>query len=329
MRFSAMGDVAMTVPVIHCLALQNPQLRITVMTRGRFAPMFHWMPANVEVKPVELEHYKGLTGLGRLYRELKERKYDAVADLHDVLRTKYLRMRFKMSGVKVATVDKGRAEKKAFMGHAQTHAPLKPMVERYADVFKQLGLSFTLDYKRAFNPRMEDFSAVNKLVGIKPQGARWIGIAPFAAHEGKIYPLDKMRQVAEALAERGCKVFLFGAGEKESNILKSWQKDNIIFLGKQLGGLHNEMLLMSRLDTMLSMDSANMHIAAIVGTPTVSVWGATHPGVGFKGWGATDESIVQLDLPCRPCSAYGNKPCAFGDLRCMTGMTPEMIIEKL
>ncbi len=329
MRFSAMGDVAMTVPVIHSLATQNPQLRITVMTRGRFTPMFNWMPANVEVKPVELENYKGVLGLDRLYKELKERRYDAVADLHDVLRTKYLRLRFKMNGVRVAVIDKGRAEKKAFMGCGQTGKPLKPMFERYVEVFAKLGISCALDYKRAFNPRMENFSVVRKVVGDKPQDAHWIGIAPFAAHEGKIYPLEKMRQVADMLAAKGYRVFLFGAGEKESAILQSWQTGNIVFLGRQLGGLHNEMLLMSRLDLMISMDSANMHIAAIVGTPTLSVWGATHPGAGFKCWSAVDDNIVQLDMPCRPCSVYGNKPCAFGDLRCMAGITPETIVERV
>ncbi len=330
MRFSAMGDVAMTVPVIHCLATQHPELRITVMTRGRFKPMFHWMPANVEVKAVELNDYKGLGGLGRLYKELKERRYDAVADLHDVLRTKYLRLRFRLSGVKVATINKGRADKKAFLGNGQKGKPLRPMVNRYADVFEQLGFPVTLDYQRAFNPRMEDFSVVRKAIGgDKPQGERWIGIAPFAAHEGKIYPLEQMKRVVDLLVEQGCKVFLFGAGDKELSILDKWTSDKVISVGRLLGGLHNEMLLMSRLDQMISMDSANMHIASIVGTPTLSIWGATHPGAGFRGWRQTDESIVQLDLPCRPCSVYGNKPCAFGDLRCMTGITPEMIVSKI
>jgi ADP-heptose:LPS heptosyltransferase len=327
-RFSAMGDVAMTVPVIHALATQHPELRITVMTRGRFAPMFQWMPANVEVKPVELEKYSGIFGLGRLYGELKQKRYDAVADLHDVLRTKYLRLRFKIIGKIVAVIDKGRKEKKALMGNGQTAEPLKPMFERYRDVFRQLGYDFALEYKHAINPHTENFSRINTSIGIKQQGDKWIGIAPFAAHEGKIYPLEQMKVVAENFAAKGCKVLLFGAGKKESEILHSWQGENITSTCGLLGGLYNEMLLMSRLDLMVAMDSANMHIASIVGTPALSVWGATHPKAGFLGWGQSDNNIVQLDIPCRPCSVYGNKPCQFGDYRCLKGITPDIIVEK-
>ena len=327
-RFSAMGDVAMTVPVIHSLASQHPELRITVMTRGRFAPMFQWMPANVEVKPVDLENYSGLFGLSRLYRELKKKRFDAVADLHDVLRTKFLRLRFKMSGTKVAVIDKGRKEKKALLGNGQTAEPLKQMTERYREVFQHLGYDFTLNYKQAFNPHTENFSKVNAAVGIKEKGDKWVGIAPFAAHEGKIYPLDNMKAVAKMFAQQGYKVLLFGAGKKESGILQSWEEENIISTCGLLGGLYNEMLLMSKLDLMIAMDSANMHIASMVGTPVLSVWGATHPKAGFTGWGQPSDRSIQLDMPCRPCSVYGNKPCQFGDFRCLGGIKPETIVEK-
>lgn len=329
-RFSAMGDVAMTVPVIHSLATQHPELRITVMTRGRFTPMFQWMPANVEIKPVELEHYSGLGGLSRLYGELKQKRYDAVADLHDVLRTKYLRLHFRIEGTKVAAINKGRKEKKALMGNGMAATPLKPMVERYKDVFRKLGIEFSLNYTSAFNPRTEDFSRINSAIGTKDQGDKWVGIAPFAAHEGKIYPLDKMKDVADLLSQKGFKVFLFGAGKKESETLQSWHNGkSIISTCGLLGGLHNEMLLMNQLDAMIAMDSANMHIASIVGTPVISVWGATHPKAGFTGWGQSDANIMQLDLPCRPCSVYGNKPCKFGDYRCLSGIEPATIVEKV
>ena len=328
MRFSAMGDVAMTVPVIHSLATQHPELRITVVTRSRFTPMYHWMPSNVEVKSVDLNNYKGIGGLNKLYNELKERKYDAVADLHNVLRTKYLRYRFRLSGARVATIDKGRSEKKGYMGKGSTGEKLKPMVERYSEVFRKLGFSITLDYKRAFSPQEEGISQLRSIVGEKAKGTKWIGVAPFAAHDSKVYPLEKMHEVVKMLQAKNYKVFLFGAGEKEKSILESWESENIISTCGKLGGLHNEMVLMSKLDLMIAMDSANMHIAAIVGTPTLSIWGATHPNVGFTGWGQTEDNIIQLDLQCRPCSVYGNKPCAFGDLRCLNGISSDMICER-
>lgn len=327
MRFSAMGDVAMTVPVLHALATQNPELRITMLTRSRLAPMFEWLPSNVQVKGLDFADGDGVFGLTKIYQKLKTGNYDAVADLHDVLRTKFLRTCFKMNGTRVAVVDKCRKDRKALIGNGMTHEPLRPMSERYADVFRSLHLSVDLSQPMKISLKGENFTPVRNVAGQKQPENKWIGIAPFAAHQQKIYPLNKMQQVAQQLSEQGYKVFLFGAGNKEQEILSEWKAERIISVCGKLGGLHNEMLLMSQLDLMISMDSANMHIASLTGIPVLSIWGATHPKAGFYGYGQPPENIVQLDLPCRPCSIYGNKPCQFGDLRCMN-ITPETIVNK-
>ncbi len=77
------------------------------------------------------------------------------------------------------------------------------------------------------------------------------------------------------------------------------------------------------------MDSANMHLAALAGTPTVSVWGATHPYCGFRGWRQKEELTVQLPMDCRPCSVFGNKPCLRGDYLCLAAIKPELILNKV
>ena len=319
-RFSAMGDVAMTVPVIHSLASQYPDHQFTVLTRRHLVPLFQWMPSNVKCKGIDLSSYKGIPGLERLYRSLKADKYDAFADIHDVLRTKYLRMRFRLDGKRVVTIDKGRSEKKALIGNGMTAGALKPMTERYRETFKGLGLDFQLTFcdMRQYLQNMDKSDSVVKT----------IGVAPFAAHAGKIYPLDRMKQVVDMLADKGYQIRLFGAGNKEQEILESWQRDGVESVAGKLGGLTGELQLMSRLSLMISMDSSNMHMAAMMGTPTLSVWGATHPKAGFLAWHQSVDSAVQIDLPCRPCSVYGNKPCQFGDFRCLTGITPEMIVDK-
>lgn len=328
-RFSALGDVAMTVPVVHSLAKQYPDLRISVLTKKMAAPLFSFAPSNVEAMGVDLKQFDGLSGLNRLYKQLKERNFDAVADFHDVLRSKFLRTRFRLAGKKVAVIDKGRKEKQQLMGHGMDAEPLISGTERYAAVLEKLELPISIDFDRAFNPRLQDYSAVEQAIGRKTAGERWVGIAPFAAHDTKVYPLKNMRRVAETLAQQGCRVLLFGAGQQEKDILESWQATNITSVCGLLGGLHNEMLLMARLDAMLAMDSANMHIAALCGTPVVSIWGATHPKAGFAPYHQPLDNIIsQDDLPCRPCSVYGNKACKFGDNRCLTGIAPETIVEK-
>ena len=328
MRFSAMGDAAMTVPVLYALSTQHPDLRITMLTRTRFVPLFEWLPANVLVRGVDFAKNDGIIGLTSLYKDLKKGNFDAVADLHDVLRSKYLRTCFAVAGTKVAVVNKGRKDKKALIGNSQHHTALPRMTERYANVFRSLGLPIDMSQLMSLNLRGESYAAVTNIVGKKQQGEKWIGVAPFAAHPQKIYPLEQMQQVVHQLAERGCKVFLFGAGKKESDILSTWEEaGNPLNLCGKLGGLKNEMLLMSQLDLMISMDSANMHIASIVGTKVLSIWGATHPKAGFSGYGQTPNSELQIDLPCRPCSIYGKTPCQFGDLRCMN-ITPDTIVKK-
>lgn len=330
-RFSAMGDVAMTVPVLSLLASQNPELRITVLTRDRFTPMYEWAPANIQVKGIDLNNYKGIAGLSKLFNELRKQNFDAVADLHDVLRTKYLRTCFRMTGTKVSVIDKGRKQKKGIIGNGNAQEKLPLMTERYADVFRDLGLNIDLTQKVHFDMRNDDWRAIRNLAGTKAEHERWIGIAPFAAHPQKVYPLQSMRKVAEMLRDHGCRVFLFGAGKEEAEVLAGWENDGIVSVCGKLGGLHNELLLMSQLDVMISMDSANMHMAAMLGTKTLSVWGATHPNAGFTAWGQNNPChIIDIpELPCRPCSIYGNKECKFGDLRCMTGITPEAILDKV
>ena len=330
-RLSAMGDVAMLVPVVNNLAHQHPEVELTVLTRKHLTPLFDWTPTNVRTMGIDLNAYKGIRGLNKLYKELKQQQFDAVADVHDVLRTKYLRWRLRFSGVRIVVIDKGRADKKRLIGNAKDSQPLTPMTSRYAKVFEQLGLGLILKHESCFSTDNEDFSLLNNLYGEKKASEKWIGIAPFAAHEGKIYPLEKTHEVATGLAKNGCRVFLFGAGKKETEILAKWEEgDRIVSTCKKLGGLHNEMLLMSRLDAMLAMDSANMHIASIVGIPTISIWGATHPKAGFTPWMQPTEYIIQKDeLTCRPCSIYGNKQCKFGDFRCLNLIEPSTVISKI
>ena len=93
--------------------------------------------------------------------------------------------------------------------------------------------------------------------------------------------------------------------------------------------MRGELTFMSTLDIMISMDSANMHLASLVGIPVVSIWGATHPYAGFMGWGQSIDNAIQIDLPCRPCSIYGNKPCMRGDYACLKNISPEQIVEKV
>ncbi len=323
LRFSALGDVALTVPVLEALAKQYPDLDITMLSRGFCRPLFERLPQNVHFVAADLNGaHKGLSGLNRLLKEMDFCSYDYVADLHDVLRTKWLRFRFCLAGKKTAKIDKGRAEKKALVRAGNKHKKqLRTSFERYADVFAKLGFPVKMNFVSLPSNRAHEQ---------KKEGETWIGVAPFAKHQGKIYPLEKTERVVEILSEReNTKIFLFGASEYEESIMKTWSGGYRNVSIPELKGLGADLDLMAQLDVMFSMDSANMHLASLMAVPVVSVWGATHPYAGFLGWNQKLENCVQLDMKCRPCSVFGNKPCKYGDYRCMNKIAPEQVVEKI
>lgn len=336
-RFSAFGDVAMTVPVLFTVARQYPQHHFTVLSRESMRPLFLQMPENVSFRGVNLkdERYKGPWGMVRLYRELrKEVHFDAMADLHDVLRTKILRTCARMCGVRVATIDKGREEKKLLTRpQGKVMKQLPTSFDHYREVFEDLGLPVEqIEFTTIYGEKGRgDFSRVQEFLLPRGEEKKWIGIAPFAAHQGKIYPLELMEQVVALLDGRAdVRMFLFGAGEKEMSVLREWAAKYPHAIIPEGLRMERELILMSHLDAMVSMDSANMHLASLVNTPVVSIWGATHPYCGFMGYGQKAENAVQIEaLECRPCSVFGNKPCLHGDYRCLTRITPEMVVKKV
>ena len=331
-RFSALGDVAMTIPVIYSLARQFPMHEITVLSRSAFQPLFQELPSNIHFLGIDLKgKYKGIPGLNLLYKELQAEKYNYVADFHSVLRSQYLRLRFMLNGVSTASIDKGRREKKKLtQKNNKTFVPLKSGFSRYYEVLEKLGFKFDLSFNSIFDKKSDHFPETICHTGEK-KDLKWLGIAPFAKHTGKIYPLELHEKVIAHLAnDARIKVFIFGGGDEEEDIVRGWcaTYPSLISLVGKLK-LSQELYLMSQLDLMYSMDSANMHLASLVNTPVISLWGATHPYAGFMGWNQSLENTIQVDLFCRPCSIYGQIPCYRKDYACLHQITPEQIINRI
>lgn len=316
-RLSALGDVAMVIPVLYPICLSNTHKKFTIITSPLAAELFIDLPKNLEVIKIDTKReYKGIKGIFSLFKCLRKQKYSAVADLHDVLRSKILSLLFRLVGVKVVAIDKGRAEKRAITADNKTFfKQLKTSFERYAEVFEKLGLKSNQKFKPFEAPsQLPDFIKTpnEKLISI--------GVAPISKHQGKNYPLQKMKEVVDYLVKSGkYRVFLFGS-PLDGDILDGWQdkEGRVVSLCNCKLGFKKEMSVIKTLSLMVSMDSANMHIASLMGVPTISIWGATHPYTGFLGWGLTKDSVVEReDLPCRPCSVFGNKPCRLGDYPCL------------
>ena len=331
-RLSAMGDVAMIVPVIRALVEQNPNVKITVVSRPFFKPFFNGIP-NVNFFAVDVKgRHKGFLGILKLYSDLKQLNIDAVADLHNVVRSQILRILFALSGKKVSYTDKGRAEKRALTrAQDKIFSPIKTMVERHVDTFKMLGFSIDLSNPK-FPQKVNLAEDILKITEVKTT-QKWIGIAPFAQYDSKVYPQDLMVKVIEELAsDTTNKIFLFGGGNKEIEILNSFSNcnQNVINVAGKLK-LQQELDLISNLDVMLSMDSGNSHIAAMLGIKVITLWGATHPFAGFAPFDQPFENCLVSDrekFPLLPTSVYGNKKVeGYGDA--MRSINPDEIVNKI
>jgi len=320
-RLSALGDICMTLPVIDSFCRAYPDVELTLLTSkpgAAIAKAVLSLP-NLKLIAINKKDYSGIGGANKLYKELRSYQFDAIADLHDVLRTKWSAIRYRMAGYPVAIIDKGRGDKKKLVAH-KINQQLKSGTERYKEVFAELGFDFNIDYQGK-DHRLDS-----------PAKLLSIGIAPFAQHKGKIYPVEQMQRVVDLLVEKcpDLHIYLFG-GSEDAAVMQPWedhyplQVTNVA--GKQT--FAQDLALMSGLRLMVSMDSANMHLASLVGTRCLSIWGATHIHAGFLGYQQSQEDVIEQSLPCRPCSIYGNKPCKFADYRCLTNIKAEEVAERI
>ena len=335
-RFSALGDVAMAVPVVWALATQYPDIRITVLSRGFARPLFADLAPNVNFMEADLKHeYHGVRGLNALYRRLVAKQFTKVADLHDVLRSEYLRMRFNVGRYRVEHIRKHRKQRRQLTNPKnRVRQPLPSSFNSYAEVFARLGYPIDISSFHSIFPKEGgNLNMLPAAVGPKKNFEQWIGIAPFAAHPGKVYPPALMEQVISQFIQKypKARIFLFGRGKDENMYFKRWTElyPQCLFVGQHCETMYQELILMSHLDVMLSMDSANMHLASLTGIPVVSVWGATHPMAGFLGYNQKEENIIQSDLDCRPCSIFGNKKCRRGDYACLQNIPLERIVDRI
>lgn len=337
MRLSALGDVAIALPVLYAACRRYPDTDFVFVTKKAFAGLVTCRPDNLTVVAADTKgRHKGLPGLVRLARELR---CSQLIDLHDVLRSKVVRTLLRASGVRVTVFDKARAAKRRLIGSGATEAEaVSPTATRYAAAFARAGYPVAPS-----GPVPVDLALAQKEgIPVKESDEKWVGIAPFAAHFTKVYPTGSLMHVARKLLDtrENVHLLLFGGGKDETEKLRIFATGlprTTVVAGRGLG-FAGELALMSQLDVMISMDSGNMHMAAIAGADTVSIWGPTHPACGFTPVQCRPDQrhiFVQSDYGYRrPCSVFGEKPCTVGcvpgaspaEVPCMKAITPEDVL---
>jgi len=330
-RTSAMGDVALTTPVIRGMRNQYPEVELVLLTRPAFKSFFSAIDGLELFFPDLRKRHNGFPGLIRLYRDIiKQTKIDYVIDLHDVLRSKILRQLFRLSGVPVEVINKGRSEKESLIT-GKKKIRLKHSVERYCDVFTRAGFPLIPAKDKWIMPPPGIILKAGLLSEM--QGNLNIGVAPYAKHKLKMWPESNMIRLLGYISKNyKCRFWLFGGDEdfKRLTVLQTIIPGSTSLAGKLT--LDEELVFMSKLDLMIAMDSSNMHMAALIGTKVISLWGGTDPLSGFSAWMQPENFSIRIpveELTCRPCTTYGKGECLRGDFACMTWLTPEMVFEKI
>lgn len=330
MRLSVLGNVAMTIPVLYPVCKANPDTRFIMLTKMWPASMFHDRPANLKVVDFDVKgSHSGLIGLLKLAAQLhKLYDIDAVADLHNVSGTWIIDAYMKLKGARIARLDREKPKRRALVSH-RTNEPLTPIHDRYRNVFTQLGFEAPDDFTHLYDGR--DWPT-SPLVPDKEEGQRWIAISPFSSHKHKTYPLEQMEQVIAELSKREYYwLFLMGGGKQEKIALRSIARKykRVVSMAEVKHKFIDEYALLGKCDLMLTMESANMHLASLVDLQAMTVWGPTSPACGYLGYNQVIEDDIQLDMDCRPCSITGDKACKYGDYRCLKNIKPEYIVQRV
>jgi len=330
-RFSAFGDVVISVNVIKAVIEQNQDCKIIYLTKKPFPVLFEKIERVEAITPDLNGEHKGFLGLYSLSKELKKLNIDIYIDIHNSLRTRILRFFFSIYGIKNGKIDKGRKEKKALTRRKnKVLKPLKNTAERYADVFRKFGIKVDLSAIKKSEKLVLPLSA-KKLLPEKDK--KWIGIAPFSMHKQKTYPFEKIKQVIQLLSNKKFQVFIYGGGEKENNLANELVNEfsNVQNLIGQFI-LKDELTVIEQMDLMFTPDSASLHLTSLTTTKVLSVWGGTHYFAGFAPNHNPNHSIIEIpisELTCRPCSVFGKTACFRDDLACLNMITPQSVVEKI
>lgn len=324
-RLSALGDVAMTLPALYSAADDHPGDQFVLVTQYFMSRLVIQSPLNLTTIPFQLEQYGSPLGLLRFTKKLHQLYPNAiVVDLHHSLRTRSMGFILKTLGHRLISIEKPYEERKKLLEtrveqRVDPELYLPRMTDLYFLTLKRAGLNM-LSKGRLVTGRTNCPRRIT------------IGIAPNAHYRGKMISREQVLQLIDGLSERfpDCDMILYGAAGAEARKnreLVQLRPNKVRLTAAE--GLANEVEEIAQLDCMVSMDSANQHIAAMVGTPVISIWGATHPASGYIPFRTPLANCIGAELECRPCSIKGDKICHRGDYACLSLLSIPKIIDAV
>jgi heptosyltransferase-2 len=330
-RFSSIGDILLASPLVRALRAKYPEARIDFLTKRKYAELFRANPhltSVIEFDDGEKEE------IGALRRKIRETKYDLILDLHDSLRSKYLRVFSRAKEVR--TVNK-RAIRRFFLVKLKwnMYGAAVSVADRYLETAKDFGVSPDGQGLEIFIPPdvVQETEEMLKIF-LQSRDQFVVGLAPTAKHKTKMWLPERFAELGGLLAkERGATVVVFGGPDDSAYC------ENIVKRINDLSGentARNFAGKLSLLETACTMDVCNlivtndtglMHLATARKKPVVAIFGSTVEQFGFFPYRASSIIVECNGLSCRPCSHIGRAECPKGHFRCMNDITVSEVVD--
>ncbi len=305
-RFSSIGDIVLTTPVIRNLRKQVENAEIHFLTKNSFAPILQSNPY--------LDKIHILTDFNTLIRNLKAEKFDYIIDLHHNLRSKRVKNALKKMSF---TFNKLNIRKWLFVNLKINKMPDLHIVDRYMQTIKlfiEEPDKEGLDY---FIPKNEEYNL--------PLISKYVVVVIGANHFTKQMPPEKLISLCNQIKNQ---IILIGGKEdiKKSNIIVHGCKKDLIDLTGKLS-LHQSASIIKKAEWIITPDTGMMHIAAAFHKKIVSYWGNTVQEFGMSPYLPDNKSIIieNKELKCRPCSKIGFKQCPKKHFKCILELNEEKI----
>lgn len=312
-RFSSIGDIVLTTPVIRCIKEQQPNTEIHYLTKKVFKGILENNPYITKIHTIDKD-------VKEVIKELKKEKFNLIIDLHNNIRSVQTKTAL---GKRSSTFKKLNFKKWMLVNFKINKMPAKHIVDRYIQTVKKLGIvndNKGIDY---FIPE-KDVVNISSLPLSHQNG--YIGFVIGAKHYTKQLPVEKIISVCKKLNQP---IVLLGGKDdlgKANQIEKGVGSMIYIACGKY--NLNQSASLIKQATKIITHDTGLMHIASAFKKEIISIWGNTVPAFGFSPYlPGADSRIVEVNnLSCRPCSKIGHKKCPKGHFKCMLEINENEII---
>lgn len=311
-RFSSMGDIIYTTPVVRCLKTQLPDAEIHFLTKPAFKYIYDSNPhldKLLLLKPT----------LAETIEEIKAEKYDYLIDLHNNLRTSLIKLR---TGIKSSTYKKQRIRKWLSLKFNLKLVPPVHLVERYMKAVKFLGVK---NDSRPIDYYIKTEHDLTKLLP-KSHQAGFVAFIIGATHFTKRMPNEKIVSICSKI---NAPIVLLGGNDvkENGNVITNAVGSNI-YNACGTTSLDESVYLVSKAKRVLGFDTGLTHIAEAFDRPIASIWGGTVPELlGVQPYMVKEAEVIGINLPCRPCSKFGLEKCPLGHFKCMNNIPEQAVID--